>query len=73
MDTEVSQHRKLTLENNILPPLLPGLVHGTFQSQVRHSNHCHGAIPTPQEPDLCQKGDEKHNYHQDNQSATITQ
>ena len=30
-----SQHRKLTLEKKILPPLLPGLEPGTFPSQVR--------------------------------------
>ena len=34
-----SQHRKLTLEKKILPPLLPGLKPGTFQSRVRRSNH----------------------------------
>ena len=41
-----SQHRKLTLEKKILPPLLPGLEPGTFRSQVRRSNHW--AIPAPQ-------------------------
>ena len=40
-----SQHRKLTLEKKILPPLLPGLERGTFRSRVRCSNHC--AIPAP--------------------------
>ena len=34
-----SQHRKLTLEKKILPPLLPGLEPGTFRSRVRRSNH----------------------------------
>ena len=38
-----SQHRKLILEKKILPPLLPGLEHGTIQSRVRRSNHW--AIP----------------------------
>ena len=33
-----SQHTKLTLEKKILPPLLPGLEHATFWSQVQHSN-----------------------------------
>ena len=32
-----SQHRKLTLEKKILPPLLPGFKLATFWSQVRHS------------------------------------
>ena len=40
-----SQHRKLTLEKKILPPLQQGFKPVTFQSQVRHSNHW--AIPTP--------------------------
>ena len=40
-----SQHRNLTLENKILPPLLQGFEPGTFQSRVRHSNHW--AIPVP--------------------------
>ena len=30
-----SQHRKVTLEKNILPPLLPGLEPETFRSRVR--------------------------------------
>ena len=34
-----SQHRKLTLEKKILPPLLPGLEPGTLRSRVRRSNH----------------------------------
>ena len=34
-----SQHRKLTLEKTILPPLLQGFEPATFQSRVRHSNH----------------------------------
>ena len=32
MDAEMSQHRKVTLEKKILPPLLPGLEPTTFQS-----------------------------------------
>ena len=40
-----SQHKKLTLETNILQPLLPKLKPTTFQSQVWHSNHW--AVPTP--------------------------
>ena len=38
-----SQHRKLTLEENILPPFLQGFKPVTFQSRVRRSNHW--AIP----------------------------
>ena len=38
-----SQHRKLTLEKKILPPLPQGSGPATFQSRVRRSNHC--AIP----------------------------
>ena len=38
-----SQHRKLTLEKKILPPLLQGFEPATFQSWVRRSNHW--AIP----------------------------
>ena len=34
-----SQHRKLTLENKILPPLLRGFEPATFRSRVRRSNH----------------------------------
>ena len=34
-----SQHSNLTLENKILPPLLPGLEPGTFRSRVRRCNH----------------------------------
>ena len=41
-----SQHRKLALENTILPPLLPGLEPATFESRIRRSNHC--ALPAPQ-------------------------
>ena len=41
-----SQHRKLTLENKILLPLLQGFEPATFQSRVQCSNHW--AIPTPQ-------------------------
>ena len=40
-----SQHRKLTLENKILPPLLQGFEPATFQSWVRRSNHW--TIPLP--------------------------
>ena len=40
-----SQHRKLTLENKILPPLLQGFEPPTFRSRVRRSNHW--AIPAP--------------------------
>ena len=38
-------HRKLTLENKILPPLLQGFEPATFQSRIRRSNHW--AIPAP--------------------------
>ena len=38
-----SQHRKLTLEKKILPPLLQGFEPATFRSRVRRSNHW--AIP----------------------------
>ena len=41
----MSQHRKLTLEKKLLPPLLPGLEPGTFRSRVRRSNYW--AIPAP--------------------------
>ena len=34
-----SQHRKLTREKKILPPLQQGFEPMTFQSQVRRSNH----------------------------------
>ena len=34
-----SQHRKLTLEKKILPPLLQGFEPATFQSRVRRCNH----------------------------------
>ena len=40
-----SQHRRLTLEKKILPPLLPGLEPGTFRSRVRRAKHW--AIPAP--------------------------
>ena len=40
-----SQHRKLTLEKKILPPLLQGFEPATFRSRVRRSNHW--AIPAP--------------------------
>ena len=34
-----SQHRKLTMEKKILPPLLQGFEPATFRSRVRRSNH----------------------------------
>ena len=40
-----SQHRKLTPEKKILPPLLQGFEPATFRSRVRRSNHW--AIPAP--------------------------
>ena len=40
-----SQHRKLTLEKKILPPLQQGFEPTTFRSWVRRSNHW--AIPAP--------------------------
>ena len=40
-----SQHRKLTLEKKILPPLQQGFEPATFWSRVQRSNHW--AIPTP--------------------------
>ena len=40
-----SQHRKLTPEKKILPPLQQGFEPGTFRSRVRRSNHW--AIPAP--------------------------
>ena len=40
-----SQHRKSTMEKNILPPLQQGFKPMTFQSWARHSNHW--AIPPP--------------------------
>ena len=40
-----SRRRKVTLEKNILPPLLQGFEPVTFQSRVRHS--AHWAIPLP--------------------------
>ena len=40
-----SQHRKLTLEKKILPPLQKGFEPATFRSRVRRSNHW--AIPDP--------------------------
>ena len=42
-----SQHRKLTLENKILPPLQQGFKPATFQSRVWRSNHW--AIPAPKD------------------------
>ena len=41
-----SQHRKLTLEKRIFPPLQQGFEPATFRSRVRRSNHW--AIPAPQ-------------------------
>ena len=43
-----SQHRKLTLEKKILPPLQQGFEPVTFRSRVRRSNHW--AIPAPAIP-----------------------
>ena len=40
-----NQHRKLTLEKKILPPLLQGFEPATFRSRVRRS--IHWAIPVP--------------------------
>ena len=40
-----SQHTKLTLDEKILPPLLPGYEVATFRSRVRRSNQ--QAIPAP--------------------------
>ena len=40
-----SQHTKLTLEKNILPPLLLGFEHATFRSRVQRSYQ--QDIPTP--------------------------
>ena len=40
-----SQHTELTLEQKILPPLLPGFELATFRSRVRRSNQ--QAIPAP--------------------------
>ena len=34
-----SQHKKMTLEKKILPPLLQGFKPTTFQSRVWRSNH----------------------------------
>ena len=45
-----SQHRKLTLEKKILPPLLKGFEPATFRSRVQHSNHW--AILTPTDTDI---------------------
>ena len=43
-----SQHRKLTMEKKILPPLQQGFEPATFRSRVRRSNH--RAIPPPPPP-----------------------
>ena len=42
-----SQHKKLTLEKKILPPLLPGFEPTVFRSRVRRSNQ--QTIPAPLE------------------------
>ena len=39
------QHRKLTLEKKILPPLLQGFEPVTFRSRVRRSNHWAISVP----------------------------
>ena len=39
-----SQHRKLTLENKILPPLQQGFEPSTFRSRVQHSKHSNGGV-----------------------------
>ena len=46
-----SQHRKLTPEKKIFPPLLPGLEPGTFRSWVWRSNHW--AIPAVPSQKVC--------------------
>ena len=43
-----SQHRKLTLEKKILPPLLSGLEPATFESRVRRSTTELSLLPTLQ-------------------------
>ena len=43
-----SQHRKLTLEKKILPPLLQGFKLATFRSRVRRSNHWASPAPVNQ-------------------------
>ena len=50
-----SQHTKLTLEKNILPPFLPGFELATFRSRVRRS--CQNAIPAPK---LVQQASKRH-------------
>ena len=55
------QHRKLTMEKKILPPLLPGLEPATFRSRIRRSNHwaipvlwrSHWVCLTPSLPPAC--------------------
>ena len=47
-----SQHRKLTLEKKILPPLQQGFEPVTFRSRVRHSNHWAIPAPWPCHPDI---------------------
>ena len=42
-----SQHRKLTLEKKILPPLQQGFEPATFRSRVRPRRSNHWAIPAP--------------------------
>ena len=53
-----SQHRTLTLEKKILPPLLLGFEPATFRSWVRRSNHW--AVPAPYvSSNRCQKKQEQ--------------
>ena len=47
-----SQHRKLTLEKKILPPLQQGSEPATFRSRVRRSNQW--VIPAPHQNDISQ-------------------
>ena len=42
---QISQHRKLTLEKKILPPLLLGLDFATFRLRVRHSTNKLSQLP----------------------------
>ena len=45
-----SQHRKLTLEKKIVPPLQQGFEPATFRSRVRRSNHRAIPVPPPSPP-----------------------
>ena len=56
-DTEMSQHRKLTLEKKILRLLLQGFEPATLRSRVRRSNHWAIHIPPVAKKflDLCRK------------------